>query len=62
MGGFRETQGIGDFRHIPVGVLQQGLGFLQDAAGNMFRGGFLRGALYGPVKMIDMNIQLFRKF
>ena len=57
-----KAQCIGDFGHIPPAVLQQDFCFLQNPFGDDLGGGFFCDGFDRPVQMIDVNVQLLRKF
>jgi len=57
----RKTQCVGDFRHVPLAVLEQYFGLLQNPFGNDLGGGFPGRILHGPVQVVDVDIQLLRK-
>ena len=51
---FFEAQAVGNFGYIPGGLLQQGFGFLADAAGDNFGRGFPGGFLQYFVQVIHV--------
>lgn len=57
----RKTQRVGDFRHVPLAVLEQYFGLLQNPFGNDLGGGFPGRILHGPVQVVDVDIQLRAK-
>lgn len=62
MGGLSKAQRVRNFRHIPGAVFQQHSGFLQNAFSNDLRSRLIGDCFYSPVQVIDMHIELLRKF
>lgn len=54
----RKTQRVGDFRHVPFAVFQQDFGFLQYPFGNDLGSCFSGSCFYGPVQVVDVDVQL----
>jgi hypothetical protein len=62
MGYFIESQGKSYFRHIPLRLLQQYLGFFGNSAMDDFYSASAGGLFQHFIQVVDMYVQCFGKF